>query len=85
MRPSMQPVGGRNTLKNGSRILGLICARGSSKGVPRKNLRLLQGKPLIAYAIEVALSCPSIDQTVVTTEDLEIADEARRGVPRSPS
>jgi N-acylneuraminate cytidylyltransferase len=57
--------------------VGLICARGGSKGVARKNLRLLGGKPLIGWAIEVARKCPSLDRIVVSTEDSEIAEVAR--------
>jgi N,N'-diacetyl-8-epilegionaminate cytidylyltransferase len=57
--------------------IGLICARGGSKGVPRKNLRQLAGKPLIGWAIEIARKCPSIDRVVVSTEDVEIAEVAR--------
>lgn len=57
--------------------VGLICARGGSKGVPRKNVRLLHGKPLIGWAIEVARNCPSLDRVIVSTEDHEIADVAR--------
>lgn len=53
-----------------------ICARGGSVGVPRKNIRLLNGKPLIAYTIEQALSCGLIDRVFVSTEDREIADIA---------
>lgn len=58
--------------------VGLICARGGSKGVLRKNLRSLCGKPLIGWAIEVATNCPSLDRVVVSTEDAEIGDVARR-------
>jgi CMP-N-acetylneuraminic acid synthetase len=57
--------------------IGLICARGGSKGVHRKNLRLLAGKPLLGWAIEVARKCPSLDRVVVSTEDAEIAEVAR--------
>lgn len=53
-------------------IIGLVCARGGSKGVPRKNLRLLGGKPLIAYAIQTGLACPSLKRLIVSTEDEEI-------------
>ena len=55
------------------RILGLIPARGGSKGIPRKNIKLLDGKPLIQYSIEVGLACSLIDELVVSTEDEEIA------------
>lgn len=55
-----------------------ICARGGSVGVPRKNIRELMGKPLIAYTIEQALSCPGIGAVYVSTDDREIADIAER-------
>ncbi len=60
------------------KILAIIPARGGSKGIPRKNVRLLCGKPLIAYAIEVALSSKYIGRVVVSTEDSEIAEIARQ-------
>ncbi|HOY69311.1 MAG TPA: acylneuraminate cytidylyltransferase family protein [Methylotenera sp.] len=55
-----------------------IFARGGSKGVPRKNLKLLAGKPLIAYSIEIALNCPSLGSVIVSTDDDEIAEISRR-------
>ncbi len=55
-----------------------ICARGGSVGVPRKNIRPLLGKPLIAYSIEQALACPQIDEVYVSTDDDEIAAVARQ-------
>lgn len=55
------------------KILGLIPARGGSKGIPRKNIKRLHGKPLINYSIEAGLACPLIDQLIVSTEDQEIA------------
>jgi N-acylneuraminate cytidylyltransferase len=55
----------------------LIPARGGSKGLPRKNVRPLAGKPLIAYSIETALSSKLIDRVIVSTDDPEIADVAR--------
>jgi len=58
-------------------IVSIIPARGGSKGVPRKNIRKLRGKPLIAYSIEQSLSSPHIDQTIVSTEDAEIAEISR--------
>ncbi len=54
-------------------ILVVIPARGGSKGIPRKNLRLLHGKPLITYAIDIAKSSQYVDDVVVTTEDSQIA------------
>jgi N-acylneuraminate cytidylyltransferase/CMP-N,N'-diacetyllegionaminic acid synthase len=52
-------------------------ARGGSKSIPRKNLALLAGKPLIAWTIEAALQCPSAGRVLVSTDDPEIADVAR--------
>ena len=59
-------------------ITGFIFARGGSKGVPRKNVRSLCGKPLIAHAIDAALGSRFIQRVVVSTDDPEIADVARR-------
>ncbi|MDE4907291.1 acylneuraminate cytidylyltransferase family protein [Methanogenium marinum] len=53
-------------------IVGFIFARGGSKGVPRKNIRLLSGKPLIAYAIQAAQSSNLIERVIVSTDDKEI-------------
>lgn len=58
-------------------ILGLIPARGGSKGVERKNIKMLSGKPLIAYSIECGLACPSIDKLIVSTDDAKIAAISR--------
>lgn len=59
-------------------ILGLIPARGGSKGIPRKNIKPIAGKPLIAWAIESALRSKVLAGVVVTTDDEEIAEIARR-------
>ena len=53
-------------------ILAIIPARGGSKGIPRKNLRLLVGKPLIAHTIEHALNSESVNRVIVSTDDAEI-------------
>jgi CMP-N,N'-diacetyllegionaminic acid synthase len=58
-------------------VVAAICARGGSKGVPRKNLRLLGGKPLIGRAIEQALACGVFDRVVASTDDPEMAQVAR--------
>ena len=58
---------------NNNMILVVIPARGGSKGIPRKNLRLLNNKPLISYAIQTAKSSAYVDDVVVTTEDSQIA------------
>ncbi len=57
---------------------GFIFARGGSKGLPRKNVKLLCGKPLIQYSIETAQSTPEISMVFVSTDDQEIATIARR-------
>ncbi|MGB9979490.1 cytidylyltransferase domain-containing protein [Methanobacterium sp.] len=54
-------------------ILAIIPARGGSKGVPRKNIKKIAGKPLIAYTIESAVESKHIDKVIVSTEDQEIA------------
>ena len=59
------------------KVLGLITARGGSKGVPRKNVRLMNGKPLVAYAVEASLGSRSIHRTILSTDDEEIADAGR--------
>jgi CMP-N,N'-diacetyllegionaminic acid synthase len=58
-------------------IFALIPARGGSKGIPRKNIREIAGKPLIAWTIEAARAVPGIAAVVVSTEDEEIAAVAR--------
>ncbi|SDY70048.1 cytidylyltransferase domain-containing protein [Nitrosomonas sp. Nm33] len=58
-------------------IYSLIPARGGSKGVPNKNIRLLRGKPLIAHSIEISLKCPSIQRTFVSTDSEQIAEVAK--------
>lgn len=58
---------------SGHRIVCVIPARGGSKGVPRKNIKPLEGKPLIVHTIEQALKSRYIDRTIVSTEDEEIA------------
>lgn len=59
------------------RVLGLIPARGGSKGIPRKNLRPLGGRPLLAWAAETALAVPRLARVVLSTEDAEIAAVGR--------
>lgn len=54
-----------------------ICARGGSKGLPGKNVKLLHGKPLIAHSIEQAKAVPGIAGVFVSTDDEEIATAAR--------
>jgi CMP-N-acetylneuraminic acid synthetase len=60
------------------RVLAVIPARGGSKGVPRKNIREVGGKPLLAYTVETALAAgPALHRVLVSTDDEEIAVVAR--------
>lgn len=59
-------------------ILGLVPARGGSKGIPRKNLAPVGGRPLIAWTIDAARASRRLTRVVVSTDDAEIADVARR-------
>ena len=67
-----------------SDVQAFIFARGGSKGVPRKNIRNLGGRPLISYSIECAQSCPSLGQVIVSTDDSEIAEISRQWGARVP-
>lgn len=60
------------------KALYIIPARGGSKGIPHKNIKLLGGKPLIAYSIEVAKSLADISDICVTTDDIEIIKVAEQ-------
>ena len=59
------------------RVLGIVTARGGSKGIPRKNIRPLGGRPLIAWTAEAARSARLLTRSVCTTDDEEIAKVAR--------
>lgn len=58
-------------------ILAIIPARGGSKGIPRKNVRMLGDRPLIVHSIAAALAAPSLQRVIVDTDDMEIAGVAR--------
>ena len=58
--------------------IAIITARGGSKRIPRKNIKEFMGKPMLAYAIEAALSSGIYDEVMVSTDDAEIADIARQ-------
>lgn len=66
---SMEPASSQK-----SEVLAIIPARGGSRGVPRKNVRDLCGKPLVAYSIQVALKSKHISRVIVSTDDEEIAE-----------
>lgn len=60
------------------KVLGIIPARGGSKRIPKKNIRLLAGKPLIAYTIDAALQSTNIERLIVSTDDEKIAEVAKK-------
>jgi len=66
-------------------VLGLIPARGGSKGVSRKNLAEVAGKPLLAWTVEAARAASELTRVVVSTDDDEIAAEAGVEVLRRPA
>ena len=59
------------------KTLGVITARSGSKGIPGKNLKLLRGRPLIAYTIDAARESGVFDRIILSTDDVAIADVAR--------
>lgn len=65
-------------MKKKGKIVAVILARGGSKSIPGKNIRSLAGKPLIAYAIEAALKSKLLDRVIVSTDNEEIANIARK-------
>lgn len=63
--------------QNNSKVLALIVARGGSKGLPRKNILQIEGKPLIAWTIQAALESSIISQVVLSSDDDEIIETAK--------
>ena len=66
------------------KTLGIIPARGGSKRVPNKNIRLLNGKPLINYTIKAAKKSTKLDRIIVSTDSLEIADICKKSGAEVP-
>lgn len=66
-----------NNKLSDNKCLAIIPARGGSKRIPKKNICLLDGRPLIAWTIESALNCPFIDRVIVSTESEEIREISR--------
>ena len=58
-------------------MLAIIPARGGSKGIPKKNIKLLAGKPLVLWTIEAAGKSKHIDRIILSTDDEEIADTCK--------
>ena len=67
-----------------SRVLGLVPARGGSKGLPGKNVRPLRGKSLLAYAAEAARASGALDRVVLSTDSEAIADAGRAAGLETP-
>lgn len=67
----------KNSSTQSKQILAIVTARGGSKGVPRKNLRNLAGKPLLVWSIEAAASAQHAMRVLVSTDDPEIAAAGR--------
>ncbi|MBV9542784.1 MAG: acylneuraminate cytidylyltransferase family protein [Chloroflexi bacterium] len=65
-------------------VLAVVPARGGSKGIPRKNLQLLAGKPLVAHAVETALAATLVTRVLCSTDDPKIADIAREAGAEVP-
>ncbi len=59
-------------------VLGLITARGGSRGIPGKNISLVAGKPMIAWTIQAALECHSLNRVILSSDDAEIAEIGRK-------
>ena len=66
------------------RVLGLTMARGGSRGVPRKNVRMVAGKPLLVWTIEEAMKSKMLDRYIVSTDDVEIRDIAAKNGAETP-
>lgn len=58
-------------------VIGLVVARGGSKGIPGKNLRPLDGHPLVGWAVRASTRCDAVDRVVISTDDADIARAAR--------
>src|SRR3546814_12936841 len=71
-------------MKDNKSAIGIIAARGGSKGLPGKNIRSLCGKPLIVWTIEKALRSHSLKTVIVSTDCSEIADAARKAGAEVP-
>ena len=70
--------------KNKEKIIAIIIARGGSKSIPRKNVLPLHGKPLVAWPIELAKSVKRIDRIIISTDDNEIMEIAKKYGAEAP-
>ena len=67
-----------NTVNKKKEVIAIIPARGGSRRIPRKNIKIFAGKPIIAWSIEAALKSNCFDKIIVSTDDEEIAEVAIR-------
>lgn len=65
-------------MENTKNIIAIITARGGSKGIPRKNIKLMNGYPMLYYTINAALNSKLINRVIVSTDDKEIAEVAKK-------
>jgi CMP-N-acetylneuraminic acid synthetase len=70
--------------KSIEKVLALVPARGGSKGIPRKNLQLLAGRPLVAHAVQAGLDAQLVTRVVCSTDDADIAEAARQAGAEVP-
>lgn len=68
----------------GNHVLAVITARGGSKGLPRKNVLIVGGKPLVAWTVEAAISAECVDRVVLSSDDDEIMTAARAAACEVP-
>lgn len=73
----MSPISRKKTI-DAPRVLAIIPARGGSKGIPRKNIKPLCGKPLLLWVLEEALKAKRVTDVVVSSDDEEILEVARK-------
>lgn len=66
------------------KVVAIIPARGGSKTIPRKNIKMLAGRPLISYIVETAKKSEKIDRIIVSTDDNEIAQVAKKNGAEIP-
>ena len=67
-----------------TKVIAIVPARGGSKSIPRKNIKLFNGLPLMAYSIAAGLQATTVDRVIVSTDDPEMAEVARRFGAETP-
>ena len=62
------------------KIIAVVSARGGSKGIPGKNIKLLNGKPLISYCLKNLLNCPEISRVILSSDSKKILKIAKKNI-----